>query len=93
MTTAEDSALQQVAVLAEPVDRRTGAAGQPGPRRTDRDVDSRRSLSVLTATTLVGVRLMAIAIPSTEPPQTPNLQLAPLARALPDKLSVLPEPA
>jgi hypothetical protein len=69
MTTAEDSALQQVAVLAEPVDRRTGAAGQPGPRRTDRDVDSRRSLSVLTATTLVGVRLMAIAIPSTEPPK------------------------
>jgi hypothetical protein len=69
MATSVDSAPQRVAVFAETGDRRAGADGQPGPRRTDRDVDSHRRLSVLIATTLVGVRLMAIAIPSTEPPK------------------------
>ena len=39
-------------------------------RHTDRDVCHRR-ISVLAATTLVGVRLMAIGIPATEPPKFP----------------------
>jgi len=39
-------------------------------RHTDRDVFHRR-ISVLAATTLVGVRLMAIGIPATEPPKFP----------------------
>jgi hypothetical protein len=41
-------------------------------RHTDRDVDMvYRRLSALAATALVGVRLMVVAIPATEPPKIP----------------------
>lgn len=41
-------------------------------RQTDLEVDvAHRWLSVLAATTLVGVRLMAMAIPATEPRKFP----------------------
>jgi hypothetical protein len=49
-------------------------------RHTDRDVDMvHRRLSVLAATTLVGVRLMAMAIPATEPPKIPTGSPSPRA--------------
>jgi len=49
-------------------------------RQTDLDLDMvHRRLSVLAATTLVGVRLMVVAIPATEPPKIPTGSPSPRA--------------